>query len=75
MQAAFIFFAGPWAEARVRWGKPVRTLDDTNSDGMTFREVAAEAFGRAADFGGESDRVMYAACVSAAPRIPDNEPY
>jgi hypothetical protein len=75
VQAAFIFYAGPWAEARVEWGKPVNTLDDANDDGALFREMVAEAFGSAADFGGGSDRARYAECVNAVASIPGNEPY
>jgi hypothetical protein len=40
---AFATFAGPWADARVRWpdGLP---LDKTNADGRTFSQCVAEAF-------------------------------
>jgi hypothetical protein len=75
IQAAFIFYAGPWAEARVQWSTPVHTLDDTNDDGKSFRETVKAAFDDAADFDGGSDSAYYAALADADPSIPDNEPY
>jgi hypothetical protein len=75
VHAALIFYAGPWAEARVQWGKPVHTLDDTNDDGMPFRGMVKAAFDDATDVGGTSDRTAYAEYVSADPSIPDNEQY
>lgn len=74
-QAAFIVYAGPWAEARVQWGKPVHTLDDTNDDAMSFRGMVKAAFDDAPHFGGGSDGARYAALADADPSIPDNEPY
>jgi len=75
LQAAFIFYAGPWAEARVQWDKPVYTLDGTDDDAMAFRGMVKAAFDDAPDFGGGSDRTCYAALANDGPCIPDNEPY
>jgi hypothetical protein len=71
VQAAFIYYAGPWAEARLQWGKPAHGLDDTDEDGTPFRRIVAEKF----DFGTDSDGANYAALIQAVPSIPDNEPY
>jgi hypothetical protein len=75
VQAAFIFYAGPWAEARVQWGKPVHTLDDTNVEGLSFREAVKAAFDDAPHFGGSSDGAYYARLAVADTRVPDSEPY
>lgn len=40
VQAACIFYAGPWAEARVQWVKAtLDCLDDTADDGTSFRDA------------------------------------
>lgn len=70
--AAFVFYAGPWAEARVQWGKPVHALDDID-DATPFRDLLARAFDSAPDLGGLSDRAMYGAHVNADPSIPGSE--
>src|SRR4051812_25955044 len=44
VQDAFIVYAGPWAEARVQRGEPVRTLDDADNNGRSFREAVTAAF-------------------------------
>lgn len=71
VEAAFIYYAGPWAEARLQWGKPAQGLDDTDEDGTSFRRIFAEKF----DFGADSDGAWYAALIHAVPSIPDTEPY
>ncbi|OOK65308.1 hypothetical protein BZL29_7922 [Mycobacterium kansasii] len=71
VQAAFMYYAGPWAEARLQWGKPVHGLDDKDEGGTSFRRIVAEKF----DFGADSDGACYAALIEAVPSIPDNEPY
>ncbi|KEF95044.1 hypothetical protein K883_05229 [Mycobacterium sp. TKK-01-0059] len=71
VQAAFIYYAGPWAEARLQWGKPAHAVDDTDEDGKSFRQTVAEKF----DFGADSDGACYAGLIQAVPSIPDNEPY
>ncbi|BBY08113.1 M50 family metallopeptidase [Mycobacterium noviomagense] len=49
---AFIVYAGPWAEARVRWNGP--TLDDFDEDGLDFNDHLMTAFLRNPD-----DRAAY----------------
>ena len=39
---AFVTFAGPWAEARAQWAKPL----DGEYDGSTFDDYVGCAFGR-----------------------------
>jgi len=73
--AAFIVYAGPWAEARVQWDKPVHTLDDTNDDGMSFCGMVKAAFDDAPHFGGGSDGDYYDELSDSDPSILDNEPY
>jgi len=75
VQAAFIFYAGPWAEVRVQWGKPLHTLDDTNDHGMSFRRMVEAAFNDASHFGGGSDGARFATLAHDDPSIPENEPY
>lgn len=75
VQAAFIFYAGPWAEARMQWGKPLHTLDDTNDHGMSFRKIVKDAFNDASHFGGGSDGARYATLAHDDPSIPEKEPY
>jgi len=73
-QAAFIFYAGPWAEARVQWAKAaLDCLGDTTDDGTSFRETVVAAF-KNANLGGVSDLAMYNQQVSADPSIPGREP-
>lgn len=73
VQAAFILCAGPWAEARVQWGKPVYGLDDIDDSGTSFRQAMAAAFDDAATLSGRSDRARYAVLAKADPSIPDRE--
>lgn len=40
--AAFVTFAGPWAEARATWGP--RALDDIDDDGCCFGDYVTEAW-------------------------------
>lgn len=74
-QAAFIFYAGPWAEARVQWSRPaLERLDDTDAHGRSFHEMVTAAFKDAVHFGGTSDLAMYTEQVRIDPSIPDREP-
>ncbi|MDA2893407.1 hypothetical protein PDG61_21005 [Mycolicibacterium sp. BiH015] len=74
-QAAFIYFAGPLAEARVKWGKPVHTLDDTNEHGLVFGQVVDAAFSDGSDYGGGSDRARFDSLATVEPTIADQLPY
>ncbi|WP_133120808.1 hypothetical protein [Mycolicibacterium goodii] len=73
MQAAFILYAGPWAEARVRWGKPVHGLEDTSDEGTSFRQAVEAAFADGATLSGRSDRARYAVLAKANPSVPAKE--
>ncbi|GJJ21958.1 hypothetical protein [Mycolicibacterium mageritense] len=76
VQAAFVFYAGPWAEARVQWQQPaLEGLDDTDANGRSFRETVAAAFRDAAHFGGTSDLALYTELSTIDSSIPEREPY
>lgn len=73
-QAAFIFYAGPWAEARVQWPRPALSrLDDTDANGRSFHETVTAAFKEGVHFGGASDLAMYTEQVGVDPNIPARE--
>lgn len=59
---AFVVFAGPWAEARAEWNKP---LDGEDDDGCRFDDYVADAFERNADgdLGGYLRRALADAAV------------
>lgn len=68
---AFIVYAGPWAEARLQWGKPAEAREQTGASGATFRELVAAAFSEGA--GGEADRSRYAELCAINPAISGYE--
>jgi Peptidase M50B-like len=45
----FVIYAGPWAEARAQWRKPMLDEDGVDDDGCTFRNRIAVAFEASAD--------------------------
>ncbi len=59
--AAFVAYAGPWAEARAEWTKP---LDGEDDDGSTFDDYLARAFGRNA--GGDLREYLRCSLADAA---------
>ncbi|OBB06435.1 hypothetical protein A5731_16565 [Mycolicibacterium conceptionense] len=76
VQAAFVFYAGPWAEARVQWQQPaLEGLDDTDANGRSFRETVTTAFRDAPHFGGTSDLALYTELTTIDSSIPEREPY
>ncbi|MCA2244873.1 MULTISPECIES: hypothetical protein [Mycobacteriaceae] len=75
-QVAFVFYAGPWAEARAQWAHPVLGgLDESDDRGIPFREAVIAAFKDAPHFGGGSDLAMYMQQVRVDPSIPSMEAY
>lgn len=52
--AAFVTYAGPWAEARAQW--PLPTLEGEDDDGLAFEDYVSGAFPLNADGDGEDFR-------------------
>lgn len=71
VQTAFMIYAGPWAVARLRWGKPVGSLDDSDN-GKSFRETVNMAFEKQ---GVHSDDARYNELMHANRDMRGNEPY
>ncbi|WP_131811670.1 hypothetical protein [Mycolicibacterium peregrinum] len=72
-QAAFVFYAGPWAEARVQWQQPtLEDLDDIDANGRSFRETVTAAF--LEGVGGTSDLAFYTEMARIDSSIPEREP-
>lgn len=73
VQAAFVFYAGPWAEARVQWQPPTLDgLDDTDASGRSFRKNVRAAF--LEGVGRTGDLAYYNALASIDSSIPEREP-
>ncbi|WP_133057898.1 hypothetical protein [Mycolicibacterium conceptionense] len=74
VQAAFVFYAGPWAEARVQWQQPsLEGLDDTDGNGESFRDRVRAAF--LEGVGVTSDLASYNEMARIDSSIPKREPY
>lgn len=71
VQAAFIFYAGPWAEVRVEWRRPVNNLDETDESGVSFHRIVEKKF----TYGPGSDGARYLELNQVVLNIPDNAPY
>ncbi|MCV7289142.1 hypothetical protein H7J87_27825 [Mycolicibacterium wolinskyi] len=72
VQAAFVFYAGPWAEARVQWRQPaLEGLDDTDASGRSFRMAVRAAF--LEGVGRTGDLAYYNGMAKIDSSIPERE--
>lgn len=72
VQGAFVFYAGPWAEARVQWQQPaLEGLEDIDANGRSFRDTVRAAFMEGV--GSTSDLACYNHMASIDPSIPERE--